>query len=104
MSYSNLQGHFQRSALPLPLDYYPQHLPKLLVRGQWAQTYCPFHKNGQEKHPSLSVNLVEGYFRCFACGIKGSDVLSFHRQYYQLDFKSAAQELGAWLEGGAHYA
>ena len=33
---------------------------------------CPFHKNGQEKHPSMKVD--KGY-KCFACG-EGGDAIS----------------------------
>jgi DNA primase len=30
-------------------------------------TRCPFHKGGQERKPSFSVNLDQGIFHCFTC-------------------------------------
>lgn len=37
-------------------------------------TKCPFHKNGQEAHPSFLINLTRGTFRCFTgyCSESGS--------------------------------
>lgn len=31
------------------------------------QTTCPFHKGGEEKTPSFSVNVQKGVFNCFTC-------------------------------------
>ena len=33
---------------------------------------CPFHKGGQEKKPSFSVNVEEGLFHCFTCHESGT--------------------------------
>lgn len=33
---------------------------------------CPFHKNGMEKNPSLSVSMVKGVFFCFSCHESGN--------------------------------
>src|SRR3989337_1344513 len=33
---------------------------------------CPVHKGGQEAHPSFSVHLASGHYRCFSCGITGN--------------------------------
>lgn len=27
--------------------------------------YCPFHKGGKERNPSLSMNATDGYYKCF---------------------------------------
>lgn len=35
-------------------------------------TKCPFHKGGQERKPSFSVNLQEGVFHCFTCHEAGN--------------------------------
>jgi DNA primase len=35
-------------------------------------TTCPFHKDGQERKPSFSVNVEKGLFHCFTCHEKGS--------------------------------
>lgn len=33
---------------------------------------CPFHKGGQERKPSFSVNVEEGLFHCFTCHESGN--------------------------------
>lgn len=33
---------------------------------------CPFHKGGQESHPSFSVNVEKGLFHCFTCQESGT--------------------------------
>lgn len=35
-------------------------------------TTCPFHKDGQERKPSLSINVEKGLFQCFTCHEKGT--------------------------------
>lgn len=37
-----------------------------------ASTKCPFHKGGQEKTPSFSINLDLGLFHCFTCHVSGT--------------------------------
>ncbi len=32
-----------------------------------VQIRCPFHKGGQEQHPSFSIHLDKGVFNCFTC-------------------------------------
>ena len=86
-------AHFKREALPDPLSYFEGLGVRLIGRGPWRSTLCPFH---DDHHPSLRVNVDSGAFRCMACGAKGGDVLDFHRQQYALGFKEAAQALGAW--------
>ena len=56
---------------------------------------CPFH---DDQHPSLSVNLDTGAFRCRvpACGVHGRDVLAFHMQRHGLGFIDACKALNAW--------
>jgi len=34
-------------------------------------TKCPFHKGGEEKKPSFSVNPDKGVFQCFTCHVSG---------------------------------
>lgn len=40
----------------------------------WATGVCPFH---DDHHPSLSVNLKHGGYKCHACGASGRSVRSF---------------------------
>ena len=35
-------------------------------------TTCPFHKDGQERKPSFSVNIEKGLYQCFTCHDKGT--------------------------------
>ena len=37
-------------------------------------TRCPFHKGGQEKHPSFWFNTKNGCYKCEACGATGNGV------------------------------
>ena len=53
------------------------------------QAVCPFHKDST---PSLSVNLNNGLFNCFACGASG-DVFAFYQKRHNVNFKEALQEL-----------
>jgi hypothetical protein len=84
---------FRRDLLPDPVSYYTAQGLKLTGKGAWRSCCCPFH---EEKHPSFAVRVENGAFRCQACGVKGGDVLAYHRQRYGMQFKAAAQELGAW--------
>lgn len=85
---------FERESLPYPSYYYAEHCAKFKPGfKEKAIAICPFH---DDKHPSLSINLQTGAYRCYSCGARGSDVLAFHRARYYLDFKAAAQDLGAW--------
>ena len=54
-----------------------------------SMAICPFH---DDHHPSLSVNINNGLFNCFACGAKG-DVLTFYQRIKNIDFKTALTEL-----------
>lgn len=37
-----------------------------------ALTKCPFHKGGEERRPSFSINLELGLFHCFTCHVSGN--------------------------------
>lgn len=79
--------------LPLPSDYYPNHLERFKRNSKQAIALCPFHS---DTNPSFTVNLKTGAFICFACGARGGDVLSFHMKYYSLCFMDACKALGVW--------
>jgi len=89
------RGHFDRTRLPDPLTYYATELERLRPAGRHASARCPFH---DDTHPSLTVNLETGAFRCHVpeCGAHGRGVLDFHMARYGLGFVAAAKELGAW--------
>lgn len=81
-------SNFNRSALPLPRDFYEDECGKLSrpSRG-WARSRCPLH--GGDNPTSFAVNLDTGGFFCHACGAKGGDVLEFVRLRYNLSFPDA---------------
>src|SRR5689334_1000546 len=84
-----------RSSLPSPLAYLSEQ--GLLIgrpRGERAQIKCPSHAGGDERHASMSVSLVDGHFRCFACGAKGGDVVALHRLITGKGFRDAVADLG----------
>jgi hypothetical protein len=89
-------SHFDRSSLPPARSFYLREFGTALSRERrgWAQTKCCFH-DGESK-TSLALNLTDGHFCCFSCGVKGGDVLAFARLRYRWDFETAAKELGAW--------
>jgi hypothetical protein len=85
--------------MPVPRSFYERELGELRrpSRG-WAspKAGCPFHAS--KSKTSFRLNLESGAFRCFGCGAKGGDVLSFARLRYHLDFRQAAGYVGALLE------
>jgi len=84
-----------RDSLPKPLQYLTEHgRIKGKPRGEWAAICCPVHKGGAEKNPSLRVSLVDGHFRCHACGASGGDVIALHRLITGAGFVAAVRELG----------
>ena len=84
-----------RGSLPNPALYLSHRgLLKRKPRGEWTQIICPSHKGGSEKTPSLSVSLVDGHFRCFACGASGGDIVALHRLITGQKFVEAVRDLG----------
>lgn len=61
--------------------------PDAKEQSGYIRIRCPYHKNGRETHPSLSIlledkgKLKEGFSRCFTCGWTGT-------------FKEIAEDLG----------
>ena len=84
---------FNKSKLPTPIVYYTERNFRLVGNGNWRKTICPFH---DDSRPSLSVNVDSGAFKCFACGVKGGDVLAFHRLLNNQSFFEAVTDLNAW--------
>jgi hypothetical protein len=89
---------FHRELLPPALSFWEGEFGAL-GRGSkgWRRVLCPFHP---DRHPSLSVNVESGGFSCFSCGAKGGDLVAFVMLRDGVDFKTAAQCLGAWQGGG----
>ena len=64
---------------------------KLERRGYSYWACCPFH---HEKTPSFVVNAADKFYHCFGCGVSG-DVISFVKEYENVDFAGAVQLLAA---------
>lgn len=90
---ANPPRHQRQNAIPAPEAFYQRQFPGLRARGVWALVRCVFHA---DKNPSLSINLEQGYFICFACGAKGGGIIDFHIQRTGLPFKEAVRELEGW--------
>lgn len=92
-----VQGGFCRAKLPSPAMVLQRlMIPVLGINhAGFFILRCPFHKNGQEQHPSLNFHATSGHYRCHACGACGGDVLAFYMTVTGKDFRDAAHDLGA---------
>jgi DNA primase len=85
-----------RTSLPAPRKYLADRgLLKRKPKSEWATITCPVHADGKEKNPSMRVSLIDGHFRCLACGESGGDVIALHRLITGASFREAVVELGA---------
>ncbi|MEI0531856.1 DNA primase [Brachyspira pilosicoli] len=67
---------------------------KVISRGGNQYTVqCPFHKDGQEANPSMSVDDSKGIYKCFTCGAKGN-IFTYLKEKEAMDFKEAVKYLG----------
>jgi len=88
---------FKREKLPYPIGvlcFLGIKPGKANRRGYWI-IRCPFHKNGQERKPSLNLLQVNGNYLCHACGAKGGDILDFFMKVTGKSFINAIETLGA---------
>ena len=61
---------------------------ELKQKGRNFFAQCPFHGNGNERTPSLSVSRERQMFNCFACGT-GGNVFAFIMKYEDVTFPEA---------------
>jgi DNA primase len=71
-------------------EYYSSQFPGIETNGKFAKVLCPFH---DDTRPSLSINLEDGWYRCFSCGAKGGGIVKFHMAKFGLNFKQTIKEL-----------
>lgn len=88
-----MKKRLDKSKLPSPLEYYQNEFDGLNTKHEWATVNCCFH---DDNNPSLNINLIHGHFRCFSCGAKGGDLISFHQLKYDLSFIEAVNHFDAW--------
>jgi DNA primase len=58
----------------------------------WYKAFCPFHED--HKTPNLSINIISGHYKCFACGAKGGPeefIVQKNKQGYTFNFVPNAQ-------------
>ena len=51
-----------------------EYLNRVRVKSGFISAACPFHKGGQERHPSFWINRETGAWGCFACDAHGSSL------------------------------
>jgi hypothetical protein len=92
------QGKFNKSKLPSPITVLKMLglKPGKANSSGYYPLGCPFHKNGQEQHPSLNVHEKKGNYKCHACLEKGGNILDFYMKVTGKGFVEAAKMLGAW--------
>ena len=78
----------------------------LKQKGRNFFAQCPFHGNGNERTPSLSVSRERQMFNCFACGT-GGNVFAFIMKYEDVSFvealKIVADKVGYSLKVSNNY-
>ncbi len=88
----NGRGRLRRDLIN-PRDAYSREGFRLKGSGPWIEAgICPFH---DDHKPSFRVNLETGRGRCMSCGWSG-DLVAFVMQRHGLNFRQAAEHLGAW--------
>lgn len=56
----------------IKLKYERDIFRDIKTTGNDIMVTCPYHKNGQERKPSMGINTDTGVFHCFTCGESGS--------------------------------
>ncbi len=77
-----------------PAEFYALTLPDMPgpKHARWNNGgLCPFHDD--RKPNSFYVNVETGAFRCFACGSRGGDIISFMQLRQGLSFREALRKL-----------
>lgn len=85
---------FHHALLPTPTSYYSKQFSGLNIKSESAKVRCCFHE--PDNNPSLLISMIDGHFKCMACGVKGHDVIAFHMQRHQKTFTQAVTYFGAW--------
>jgi len=89
-------GEFRKEMLPNAQTYFEGEALKLTGKGDWRTTECQFHGG----KTTMRINLKTGGFCCMSCGAKGGDIVAYQMQIHHIDFVTACQSLGAWIDEG----
>ena len=65
-----------------------------IISGENLRCSCPFHE--EDTHPSFSISLEKGCFKCFACDVKGS-ITDFVAQMTGMSNSEAWREINSYL-------
>ena len=79
-----------------PVAFYAAELPHIPApkRSGWTDGgLCPFHDDGHAG--SFRIHSTSGAFKCFACGAKGSDIISFLMLRDGLGFRETLDYIAA---------
>lgn len=88
-------GELRRELIPDALAYCDRAgLPLIPPKGKWRGTRCDLC--GASK--ALRINTESNGWCCMACLTKGGDMLALHMRLLNLDFVSAARDLGAYVD------
>lgn len=85
---SRRRGEMNEIELDRVVDYkaeYSSAVERHKITGNRLTGLCPFHR---DKNASLSVNLENGMYKCFACGAEGN-FITFYANLHGLDTKDA---------------
>lgn len=79
-----------------PVNFYRKELQgsvgKKSTKGWFAWNgLCPFHADNNPG--SFYINLTTGAFKCFACQVKGGDIIAFHQMKHQTTFATTIKEI-----------
>ena len=68
-----------------------EYLESVRIKDSFISATCPFHKSGQEAHPSFWLNRYSGEWGCFTCSAKGSDLKYLLRDLGVRNLKAEAE-------------
>jgi len=70
-----------------------EYLNRVRVKEGFVSAACPFHKGGQERHPSFWINRETGAWGCFSCDAHGSSL-----KYLLKEMGEGSKKIEAELE------
>lgn len=79
-----------------PIEFYEKQLDCCNISQHYCKGWrqaglCPFHNDTKEG--SFYINQNSGAFKCFSCGAKGGDIISFLQKRDALRFNEALRLL-----------
>ncbi len=88
--YSDQNNNLDHLRLPTPVSFISVQFSNINATQTMAKVLYPFHDG---THPSLSINLEEGWCKLHACGEGGAGIVKFHMSGFNLNYKQTIKEL-----------